>query len=87
MSNASNLSTLANVLDDGTSGQVLTSQGSGVATFADAASGFSAINVASRIITSDTTVSATESALSVGPIEIANGVTLTVAAGGRHVVL
>lgn len=39
MSNASNLSTLANVLDDGTSGQVLTSQGSGVVAFADAASG------------------------------------------------
>ena len=39
MSNASNLSALANVLDDGTSGQVLTSQGSGVATFADAAGG------------------------------------------------
>ena len=36
MSNASNLSTLANVLDDGTSGQVLTSQGSGVVAFADA---------------------------------------------------
>lgn len=39
MSNASNLSNLANVLDDGTSGQVLTSQGSGVVAFADAASG------------------------------------------------
>lgn len=39
MSNASNLSTLANVLDDGTSGQVLTSQGNGVATFADATGG------------------------------------------------
>jgi hypothetical protein len=39
MSNASNLSALANVLDNGTSGQVLTSQGSGVLAFADAASG------------------------------------------------
>ena len=39
MSNASNLSTLANVLDDGTSGQVLTSQGSGVVAFADAGGG------------------------------------------------
>ena len=39
MSNASNLSTLANVLDDGTSGQVLTSQGGGVVAFADAAGG------------------------------------------------
>ena len=39
MSNASNLSALANVLDNGTSGQVLTSQGSGVLAFAYAASG------------------------------------------------
>ncbi len=43
MSNASNLSTLANVLDDGTSGQVLTSQGNGVVAFADAAGGVSTI--------------------------------------------
>ena len=48
---------------------------------------FSAINVASRIISSDTTVSSTQSALSVGPIEIADGVTVTVASGGRHLIL
>jgi len=36
MSNNRNLGNLANVLDNGTSGQVLTSQGNGVATFADA---------------------------------------------------
>ena len=36
MSNASNLSTLANVLDDGTSGQFLKSTGSGGVAFADA---------------------------------------------------
>lgn len=70
-------------------GSGLSIDGSGVVTASGGSGGgsFSAINVASRIITSDTTVSATESALSVGPIEIANGVTLTVAAGGRHVVL
>jgi hypothetical protein len=49
--------------------------------------GFSAINVSGRIIDANTTVSGTQSALSVGPIEVADGVTLTVASGGRHVVL
>ncbi|MBT5798193.1 MAG: hypothetical protein HOI09_12495, partial [Porticoccaceae bacterium] len=69
-------------------GTGLSIDGSGVVTASGGGGGsFSAINVASRIITSDTTVSATESALSVGPIEIANGVTLTVASGGRHLVL
>lgn len=69
-------------------GSGLSIDGSGVVTASGGGGGsFSAINVASRIITSDTTVSATESALSVGPIEIANGVTLTVASGGRHVIL
>jgi len=71
-------------------GTGLSIDGSGVVTASGGGGGggsFSVINVASRIITSDTTVSATESALSVGPIEIANGVTLTVASGGRHVVL
>jgi hypothetical protein len=71
-------------------GSGLSIDGSGVVTASGGGGGggsFSAINVASRIINSDTTVSATESALSVGPIEIANGVTLTVASGGRHLVL
>jgi len=68
-------------------GSGLSIDGSGVVTASGGGGSFSAINVASRIITSDTTVSATESALSVGPIEIANGVTLTVASGGRHVIL
>ena len=45
MSNNRNLGNLANVLDNGTSGQVLTSQGSGVATFADAAGGSSVTTV------------------------------------------
>ena len=45
MSNASRLSTLANILDDGTSGQVLTSQGSGGVAFADAAGGSSVTTV------------------------------------------
>lgn len=76
----------------GTAGQILkVNSGATALEFADESSGgggsFSAINVASRIISSDTTVSSTQSALSVGPVEIADGVTLTVASGGRHVIL
>lgn len=76
----------------GTAGQILkVNSGATALEFADESSGgggsFSAINVASRIISSNTTVSATQSALSVGPVEIADGVTLTVASGGRHVIL
>lgn len=76
----------------GTAGQILKVNSGGTALeFGDEASGgggsFSAINVASRIISSNTTVSATQSALSVGPVEIADGVTLTVASGGRHLIL
>lgn len=77
---------------DGSADQVLKTDGSGNLSFVDQASGggggsFSAINVASRTISSNTTVSSTQSALSVGPVEIADGVTLTVASGGRHVIL
>jgi len=76
----------------GTAGQILKVNSGGTALeFGDEASGgggsFSAINVASRIISSNTTVSSTQSALSVGPVEVADGVTLTVASGGRHVIL
>lgn len=76
----------------GSAGQILKVNSGGTALeFGDEASGgggsFSAINVASRIISSDTTVSATQSALSVGPVEIADNVTLTVASGGRHVIV
>lgn len=76
----------------GSAGQVLRVNTGGTALeFADQSGGgggsFSAINVASRIISSNTTISSTQSALSVGPVEIADGVTLTVASGGRHVIL
>ena len=47
----------------------------------------SAIKVSSQVISVDTTVSATESALSVSPVEIANGVTVTVATGGRYLTI
>jgi len=47
----------------------------------------SAIKVSSQVISANTTVGATESAFSVGPVEIANGVTVTVATGGRYVTI
>ena len=77
---------------DGASNQVIITNGSGVLSFADQSGGggggsFSSINVASRNISSDTTISATQSGLSVGPLEIADGVTVTVADGGRFVIL
>jgi len=75
---------------DGTSNQVIITNGSGVLSFADQSGGggsFSSINVASRSISSNTTISATQSGLSVGPLDIADGVTLTIADGGRLVVL
>lgn len=76
----------------GTAGQILkVNSGATALEFADESSGgggsFSAINVASRTISSNTTVSSTQSALSVGPLEIADGVSLTISSGGRHVIL
>jgi len=50
MSNNRNLSTLANVLDDGTSGQVLTSQGSGVVAFSDATAGITSYTALSDLL-------------------------------------
>ena len=73
---------------DGSANQLLKTNGSGTLSFVDGGgAGFSAVNVASRTLTTNTTVGATESALTVGPLTIASGVTLTVAAGGRHVIL
>jgi plastocyanin len=73
---------------DGSADQLLKTNGSGTLSFVDGGgAGFGTVNVASRTLTTDTTVAATESALTVGPLTIASGVTLTVAAGGRHVIL
>ena len=59
------------------------------ATAEDFSSGgaFSSINVASRTVSSDTTVTSADGALSVGPVEVADGVTITVQTGGRYVVV
>lgn len=48
---------------------------------------FSAFNVATREVTSDVTVTSSQGALSVGPVEVADGVTITVASGGRYLVV
>ena len=73
----------------GTAGQILkVNSGATALEFVDESSGgLSAVNVTTRSVSSNTTIAATESAFSVGPIEIADGVTLTVASGGRHVIL
>ena len=82
------VSTFTLPTSDGSAGQLLKTNGSGTLSFVDGGgAGFSAVNVASRTLTTNTTVGATESALTVGPLTIASGVTLTIAAGGRHVIL
>ena len=87
MSNNRNLGNIATAITNANSGEVLTSQGNGVAAFAAISAGFDVINTVSRTLTADTTIAGTESALTVGPLAIANGVTLTIANGGRHVIV
>lgn len=92
-----NLSTFGNNFNlpstDGTSGQVLGTNGSGTLSFIDGGSGggsasLDAITVIpSRTVTSNITVSSTQSAFSVGPITIQSGVTVTVQSGGRYVMI
>ena len=93
-----NLSTFGNNFtlpsSDGTNGQVLGTNGNGTLSFVDGGSGgggsasLDAITVIpSRTVTSDVTVSSTQSAFSVGPITIQSGVTVTVQSGGRYVMI
>ena len=73
---------------DGTANQVLTTDGSGNLSFADASGGgLSAVNTHSQTLSSDLTVAATDNAFSVGPIEVADGVTLTITSGARYAVI
>jgi len=93
----SNLSTFGNNFtlpsSDGTNGQALITNGSGTLSFGTVSGGggsasLDAITVIpSRTVTSNITVSSTQSAFSVGPITIQNGVTVTVQAGGRYVMI
>lgn len=77
-----------NVLESSNSGAAITLAGAAeiyiTATSEDLSS---AIKVSSQVISADTSVSATQSALSVGPVEIADGITVTVATGGRYVIV
>ena len=49
--------------------------------------GFAAVNKSPQNVTADVTVGATENAMSVGPIIVDSGVTITVANGARYVVI
>jgi hypothetical protein len=90
-----NLSTFGNNFTlpstDGTSGQVLGTNGSGTLSFVDGGGGSASLDaitvIPSRTVTSDITVSSTQSAFSVGPITIQSGVTVTVQSGGRYVMI
>jgi len=77
-----------NVLESSNSGAAITLAGAAeiyiTATSEDLSS---AIKVSSQVISADTTVSATQNAVSVGPVEIADGITVTVATGGRYVIV
>ena len=77
-----------NVIESSNSGAAITLAGAAeiyiTATSEDLSS---AIKVSSQVISVDTTVSATQNAMSVGPVEIADGITVTVATGGRYVIV
>jgi len=73
------------VLESSNSGSAITLLGTAEVYVTATSEDFSSpIKVSSRVISNDTNVGATESALSVGPFEIANGVTVTVDTGGRY---
>ena len=69
-----------------TSGQILSWNGSDYA-WADDQGGLNVVSSHSQTLSSDTTVAATDNAMSVGPLTVASGVTLTVASGARYVVV
>ena len=69
-----------------TSGQILSWNGSDYA-WADDQGGLNVVSSHSQTLSSDATVAATDNAMSVGPLTVANGVTLTVASGARYVVV
>ena len=68
------------------SGQILSWNGSDYAWTADGG-GLNVVSSHSKTLSSDTTVAATDNAMSVGPLTVASGVTLTVASGARYVVV
>ena len=68
------------------SGQILSWNGSDYAWTADQG-GLNAVSTHSQTISSDVTVAATDNAMSVGPISIADGVTLTISSGARYAII
>lgn len=73
---------------DGEVSQVLQTDGNGTLTFTTLSTGgFAPINMSSQTISESDTVDATENALSVGPVTIADGVIITVTSGARYVIL
>lgn len=75
---------------DGSANQVLKTDGSGNLSFADdnaGSSGLSVVNTHSQTLSSDVTIAATDNGFSVGPISVADGVTLTISSGARYAVI
>jgi|TARA_R100000030_G_scaffold33378_3_gene24895 hypothetical protein len=68
------------------SGQILSWNGSDYAWTADS-SGLSTVSTHSQTISSDVTVAATDNAMSVGAITVANGVTVTISSGARYAII
>ncbi len=68
------------------SGQILSWNGSDYAWTADGG-GLNVVSSHSQTLSSNTTVAATDNAMSVGPLTVANGVTLTISSGARYVVV
>lgn len=75
---------------DGSANQVLKTDGSGNLSFADdnaGSSGLSVVNTHSQTLSSDVTIAATDNGFSVGPISVADGVTLTISSGARYAII
>jgi CO dehydrogenase/acetyl-CoA synthase gamma subunit (corrinoid Fe-S protein) len=88
MSNNRNLGALANRLDEGSTGDVLTKQADGSAQFAAVAGGGATGGGTDEVfyengtnVTTDYTITNGKNAMSAGPITIDNGVTVTVGTG------
>lgn len=72
---------------DGTNGQVLETNGSGVLSWTTVSSPVNPVSENLDTFSSNYTIDSGENGLSVGPMTIASGVSVTVAAGQRYIVL
>lgn len=71
---------------NGTSGQVLTSNGTGIY-WGEGGSASEPIYIFETYISSNTEIAANQHGLSIGPVSFANGVSLTIASGQRWIVI